>query len=566
MIELIGAGLPRTGTLTQKEALELLGLGPCYHWIDVLADLDVQVPLWGARSTGAFDPAEILAGYRSTVDWPGGYFYRELLDSNPDAKVLLSVRDPERWERSFRETIVEMCHGESLIRLLSSARAHIDPKWRRYLQFVDRMFWSEQGTFAAGQSPDALIEAFVAHNEEVKRHRAGRATARMGGLRRLGAAMRVSRCPRACGAAAARQRPRDVPGSGDRRCDHDAQRVGRAAEGATREVMPIERDGMAADAENQRPGGNRSGGTMSQRDVLALLELEGDEFAERVFTGAAVTSRSLGLFPATLERTLQGRTQQTEDQLFESGVSTWSSGSASTRREIGTVVTASLYSLGGPTLAHRLVEHFRMHPATDKYHVVGVGCASAVPLVRLVVSSLENHPGKKGLIVAAESMSGLMTRGTPGDQRAKTVGSAIFGDGCAAAVIEKGSTGPAVAASKVHQIGGTLDVVRMELSDDDSYLHMDRDLPDVAAAACRSSSTRSWNRSGSRAATSTTGSFTRVVGGSSTVSAPHWHSAAPSCRSATTCSRLEAMSARPRSSTCFQRRPSADAPGPESAV
>lgn len=169
MIELIGAGLPRTGTLTQKLALELLGLGPCYHWIDVLADLEGQVPLWDGALYGRVQPATILDGYLSTVDWPGGYFYRQLLDSHPGAKVLLSVRDPERWERSFRETIVDMCHGESLIRLVSSARAHVDPNWRRYLEFVDRMFWGERGTFAAGHTPRALIEAFVAHNEEVKR-------------------------------------------------------------------------------------------------------------------------------------------------------------------------------------------------------------------------------------------------------------------------------------------------------------------------------------------------------------------------------------------------------------
>lgn len=169
MIELIGAGLPRTGTLSQKEALELLGLAPCYHWIDVLADLEEQVRLWDGALDGRVDPAQILEGSRSTVDWPGGYFYRQLLDSFPDSKVLLSVRDPERWEPSFRETIVDMCFGESLIRLLSSARAHVDPKWRRYLEFVERMFWSEQGTFAAGHSPTALIEGFVAHNEEVKR-------------------------------------------------------------------------------------------------------------------------------------------------------------------------------------------------------------------------------------------------------------------------------------------------------------------------------------------------------------------------------------------------------------
>jgi Sulfotransferase domain len=169
MVELIGAGLPRTGTLTQKEALERLGLGPCYHWIDVLADLDGQVPKWDGALDGEVQAADILEGYRSTVDWPGGHFYKQLAESFPEAKVLLSVRDPERWEPSFRETIVDMCHGEALIRLLSSARAQVDPRWRRYLEFVDRMFWSEQGTFPAGHSPCQLIDAFLAHNEEVKR-------------------------------------------------------------------------------------------------------------------------------------------------------------------------------------------------------------------------------------------------------------------------------------------------------------------------------------------------------------------------------------------------------------
>jgi hypothetical protein len=168
-VELISAGMPRTGTLTQKEAFELLGLGPCFHRVDILADLDKQVPLWDGAIDGSVDPASILEGYPSTADWPGGYFYKELLESNPDAKVLLSVRDPERWEPSFRETIVDMCYGESLIRLLSSARAHVDERWSRYLKLVDKMFWGEKGTFPNGHSPSDLIEGFIAHNEEVKR-------------------------------------------------------------------------------------------------------------------------------------------------------------------------------------------------------------------------------------------------------------------------------------------------------------------------------------------------------------------------------------------------------------
>ncbi len=168
-IELIGAGLPRTGTLTQKTAFEILGYGPCYHWVDVLADLS-QVQTWEAAMDGNADWPKIFDGWRSTVDWPGGYFWRELLDAYPDAKVLLSVRDPESWEPSFRETVWNMGHGESLLRLLSSARGHVDPTWRNYLAFVDRMFWSPEGTFAAGhQQPQEMIDVMNAHNELVKR-------------------------------------------------------------------------------------------------------------------------------------------------------------------------------------------------------------------------------------------------------------------------------------------------------------------------------------------------------------------------------------------------------------
>src|ERR1039458_737746 len=168
-MRVIGAGLPRTGTLTQKVALEQLGLGSCYHWVDVLADLDRQVPLWNRALDGEAVWEEVFAGRSASADWPGGYFYRELMDFYPDAKVLLSVREPESWERSFRSTIVDMCYGESLIRLLSSARREIDPRWRSYLALGDRMFWGEQGTFAAGHCPAELIEQANAYNEKVKR-------------------------------------------------------------------------------------------------------------------------------------------------------------------------------------------------------------------------------------------------------------------------------------------------------------------------------------------------------------------------------------------------------------
>jgi alkylresorcinol/alkylpyrone synthase len=221
----------------------------------------------------------------------------------------------------------------------------------------------------------------------------------------------------------------------------------------------------------------------SQREVLALLGLEGDAFAERVFGRSGVQRRQLELGAQQLTHNLQARTALVEERLFEHATRAIDQLGVDLA-QIGTLVTSTLYSLGGATLAHRLVEHYRMDPATDKYHVVGIGCASAVPLVRLAGLAVRQPPRRPALIVAADLLSGILSCAGPDDHRAKTVGSALFGDGCAAAVLDVGAdaTGPTVVASQVHHIGGTLGAVRMQLADSDSYLHLAPDLPEAAAA------------------------------------------------------------------------------------
>ncbi len=167
-MKVIGAGMPRTGTLTQKMALEMLGLGPCYHMVDVLADLD-QAALWQRALDGQAPWQEIFANFNSTVDWPGGYFYKELADYYPEAKVLLSVREPDVWESSMRQTVWAVRHGESLIRLLSSAQAHVNPQWQGFLDMIDRLVWEGKGTFASGhETRQQMIDAMLRHNEAVK--------------------------------------------------------------------------------------------------------------------------------------------------------------------------------------------------------------------------------------------------------------------------------------------------------------------------------------------------------------------------------------------------------------
>ena len=99
----IGAGLSRTGTLSSKAALEQL-LGPCYHGSTPLVERPDHIPFWmDAMDTGVLDPVRTrqeLVGYQAGVDLPVAGWYKELMEIYPDAKVLLTVRDPKKWYKS----------------------------------------------------------------------------------------------------------------------------------------------------------------------------------------------------------------------------------------------------------------------------------------------------------------------------------------------------------------------------------------------------------------------------------------------------------------------------------
>jgi len=165
-MKLIGAGLPRTGTLSQKIALETLGLAPCYHMVNVLTDLD-EAARWRAALDGEISPREILDPFGATVDWPGSFFHRELVDLYPDAKVLLSVRDGDAWARSMRETIWGVIYGDCLIRHMSDARRTVDPQWAGYMDLMAEM-WRRSGLIAdAETTAEEMAAAMESYNRAV---------------------------------------------------------------------------------------------------------------------------------------------------------------------------------------------------------------------------------------------------------------------------------------------------------------------------------------------------------------------------------------------------------------
>jgi alkylresorcinol/alkylpyrone synthase len=223
----------------------------------------------------------------------------------------------------------------------------------------------------------------------------------------------------------------------------------------------------------------------SQDEVLALLGLEGDEFAESIFARTGVRTRRLFASEDSVRASLQARAADTEENIFELALAA-TAGLDLDPGAVGVLITAGYWSLGGPTLGHRLMDEVGLRPDTDKYHLTGVGCASAVPLLRLAGQALRDRPGEAALVIGSECVSGFMTRARRGDERTKIVGSALFGDGCGAALLRFGG-GPApgapqILASAVHQVPGTLDQVRFAVSGEDSFMRLGRELPAITEA------------------------------------------------------------------------------------
>jgi hypothetical protein len=165
-MEVIGVGVGRTGTLSLKAALEALGFGPCFHGRHVLDHKD-RLALWTAGAEG--EPVDwdvVFEGYASSVDWPGAAFWRELAAYYPDAKLILTTRDPSRWYESVRGTIYQLFGGGTESELAEVARQNI-PGIMTMHGFHRKLIWDG---FFGGRFEDReqAIRAFEEHNAAVR--------------------------------------------------------------------------------------------------------------------------------------------------------------------------------------------------------------------------------------------------------------------------------------------------------------------------------------------------------------------------------------------------------------
>lgn len=159
MLNVIGLGYPRTGTMSLKFALEGLQLGPCYHMIEVFSrPSDVSFWMSALETQGeGTDWSTIFAEFPATTDCPACHFWRPLAKCFPDAKYILTVRDSEAWYDSCLETVYQaMTHPE-----------HAPDDAHRSVQHMARTLILD--TMFAGRFLDRefAIQTYEQHNQQV---------------------------------------------------------------------------------------------------------------------------------------------------------------------------------------------------------------------------------------------------------------------------------------------------------------------------------------------------------------------------------------------------------------
>ncbi|MER9619723.1 sulfotransferase family protein [Mesorhizobium sp. M0207] len=111
-LKVIGTGFGRTGTDSMREALNLLGFGPCHHMFEFDGSA-IQKQRWRALAKGASaDWESLFEGYSSCVDWPSSYYWRELIEAYPEARIVHTDRSAESWWTSIESAFQVTRRGQ----------------------------------------------------------------------------------------------------------------------------------------------------------------------------------------------------------------------------------------------------------------------------------------------------------------------------------------------------------------------------------------------------------------------------------------------------------------------
>jgi hypothetical protein len=162
----IGAAPGRSGTLSTKLALEMLGYAPCHHMSEVFGNAELAGKWADILAGGPADWDSVFEGYQATVDWPSTTYWRQLADYYPDAKVIFSTRDPESWFASMQQTFLTRGATDNVAERQGPLTA--SPEHRRLAEQLPGMrdrFFGVDGTPTVEEG----VAAYQRHLEDVRR-------------------------------------------------------------------------------------------------------------------------------------------------------------------------------------------------------------------------------------------------------------------------------------------------------------------------------------------------------------------------------------------------------------
>lgn len=165
-------GFGRTGTMSLKHALEELGFSKCYHFSDMYDKKD-DLEIWLSLSRGEkIDWERIFDGYQATVYWTPSYDYRDLLEKYQDIKVVLLVRDADKWYKSMYDTVYQYnrltLFRKLFLRIMKVWKPELNKLYNLW-NLQEQTLWKKtfKGRF---HDKKFAIDIFNKHIEEVKQN------------------------------------------------------------------------------------------------------------------------------------------------------------------------------------------------------------------------------------------------------------------------------------------------------------------------------------------------------------------------------------------------------------
>ena len=226
--------------------------------------------------------------------------------------------------------------------------------------------------------------------------------------------------------------------------------------------------------------------TYTQEDLLSLYKVD-DPFIRRFYENSHIAKRHLvlpkpdfnGNMPVENGTALLNKHRDTALAIGASAIDQSLSARGLRVDDVDALFTVTTTGMLCPSLSALLVQKLGFRPSIHRGDIVGMGCNAGVNGVMTASQYAKANPGKKALLVACEICSAAYVF----DMRPNTgVVNSLFGDGCAAALIQadknlSATDGPMLIDFEPLIVHEVIDQMRFDFEEGKFNFYLGRDVP-----------------------------------------------------------------------------------------